>query len=107
MEHKLENLQAWLLVGTTCALAAALCVNAVQAMAGTATFAYWHWFTFFFCYQLTRAAVSWVRIARWTITLKTLSRKAVILRKQAFVSTSRAVRSLAALFTSHHIQTEP
>lgn len=106
MKHKIYNLQAGLLVGFTCLLAAALCVNAVQAMAGTATFAYWHMITLLFCVRLTRAAVSWVTLARWAILSKTLLRKAVNSQKRAFTSMSRAVRSLAALFT-HHIQTEP
>ena len=106
MEHKIENLQAGLLVGFTCALAVALCVNAIQAVAGSATFAYWHWITLLVCGKLTSAAVSWVTIARWVITLRTLKRKAVNSRRRAFTSITRAVRSLAALF-SRHFQTEP
>ena len=102
MEHKIYNLQAGLLVGFTCALAVALGVNAVQAVAGNATFSYWHWITLLICVRLTRASVSWVTMARWIIILKTLLRKAGNSLQRAFTSTSRAVRSLAALFTLHH-----
>ena len=107
MEHKIYNLQAGLLVGFTCLLAVALCANAVQAMAGSATFAYWHWITLLLLVRLTRSAVSWVTVARWIIMMKSLMRKAVNSLRRAFTSISRAVRSLAALFTPHHIQTDP
>ncbi len=96
MEHKIENLQAGLLVGFTCFLAVALCVNAVQALAGKATFAYWHIITLFGCTSLVRSAVSWVTLARWALSLKNLRKRAVNLRKQAFTIMSGAVRSLTA-----------
>lgn len=98
MEHKLENLQAGLLVGFTCLLAAAMCVNAVQALAGKASFAYWHLVTLVCCMSLTDSAVSWVTLARWAISLRTLKRKAGTVLKHAFTSISGAVCSLAAPF---------
>ena len=107
MEHKIYNLQAGLLMGFTCLLAVALCVNAVQAMAGTASFAYWHWFTLLCCVKLTRAAVSRVTLARWAILSRNVLKKAVNSQKRAFTSISRAVRSLAALLTSHLFKTAP
>lgn len=98
MEHKIYNLQAGLLVGFTCLLAVALCVNAVQALAGKANFAYWHCVTLIACIRLTKASVSPAIIEQWELKLETLLRKAVNLLSQAFTSISRAVRSLAALF---------
>lgn len=96
MEHKIENLQAGLLVGFTCFLAVALCVNSVQALAGKATFAYWHIITLWGCMSLVRSAVSWVTLARWALSLKNLRKRAVNLRKQAFTIMSGAVHSLTA-----------
>lgn len=106
MENRINHLQAGLLVGFTCLLAAALCVNAVQALAGLATFAYWHWITLFLCIHLCRKAVSWVTVARWAVRFRKTRKQAHVLTARTFSNITRAVYGLAALFSSNKIQTE-
>lgn len=106
MENRINHLQAGLLVGFTCLLAAALCVNAVQALAGLATFAYWHWITLFLCIHLCRKAVSWVTVARWAVRFRKTRKQAHVLTARTFSNITRAVHGLAALFSSNKIQTE-
>lgn len=105
MENRINHLQAGLLVGFTCALAAALVVNAAQALAGTAVFAYWHWVTLALLVHLCRASVSWVTLARWAVRIRKTRKQAHVLTARTFSNITRAVQGLAALFS--HIQTEP
>lgn len=107
MENRINHLQAGLLMGFTCLLAAALCMNAVQALAGLATFAYWHWITLFLCIHLCRKAVSWVTVARWVVRIRKTRKQAHVLTARTFSNITRAVHGLAALLSSHKIQTEP
>lgn len=105
--EKINHLQAGILVGFTCFLAGALCVNAVQALAGLANFAFWHWITLILCVNLCRAAVSWVTVARWVVRIRKTRKQAHVLTARTFSNITRAVHGLAALFSSNKIQTEP
>lgn len=105
MEKIINYLQAGLLVGLTCFLAAALSANAVQAMAGKAVFAYWHWATLAVCIYFCRHSVSWVTYARLAVQFRKTRKQANRIISRTFSNITRAARGLAALFT--HIQTEP
>lgn len=107
MENRINHLHGGLLLGFTAFLAAALLVNAVQAMADKAVFAYWHWVTLVICIYLCRKAVSWVTYARVAVRIRKTRKQAHELSTRTFSNITRAARGLAALFTSHKIQTEP
>lgn len=86
-------------------LAGILVGNAVQALEGTAPFAWWHWGTLFMCLMLARLEYSrWERlamVARLRMTWKKAAR--------SFLCIVRAVGCLPALFAKQYntFRTEP
>jgi hypothetical protein len=105
MENRINHFTGGILAGFTCLLALALIVNAAQAMAGKAIFAYWHWMTLVVCIYFCRKAISWVTFARWAVRIRQTRKQATVLTMRTFSNITRAAHGLAALFT--HIQTEP
>ena len=108
METKLNPLTAVICVVITVALAVTLAVNGIQAMFGHAKFAYWHLGTL-----AMMAFFSWVQVQEnpevkeWYA--EAVRRTRFRLQKHSRTLT-RAVRSLAALFTFRPFnrpQTEP
>ena len=108
MENKLNPLTAVICVIITVSLAVTLAVNGIQAMFGHAKFAYWHLGTL-----AMMAFFSWVQVQEnpevkeWYA--EAVRRTRFRLQKHSRTLT-RAVRSLAALFTFRPFnrpQTEP
>lgn len=108
MENKLNSFTAVICVVITVALAVTLAVNGIQAMFGHAKFAYWHLGTL-----AMMAFFSWVQVQEnpevkeWYA--EAVRRTRFRLQKHSRTLT-RAVRSLAALFTFRPFnrpQTEP
>lgn len=104
MENRINHLHGGLLLGFTAFLAAALLVNAVQAMADKAVFAYWHWVTLVICIYLCRKAVSWVTYARMAVWIRKTRKQAHELLTRTFSNITRAARGLAALFTNKQLR---
>lgn len=100
MEKIINCVTGVILVGFACLLAAALSMNAVQALAGKASFAYWHWVTLFILIYFCRKAVPWVTFARMAVRIRQTRRRAVkfLLNKNPFSNITRAAHGLAALF---------
>lgn len=108
MENKLNSFTAVICVVITVALAVTLAVNGIQAMFGHTKFAYWHLGTL-----AMMAFFSWVQVQEnpevkeWYA--EAVRRTRFRLQKHSRTLT-RAVRSLAALFTFRPFnrpQTEP
>ena len=75
MENTMNHVTGWGLVAFTCLTGGALLVNAAQAMAGTADFAYWHWVTLAALVYLCSKTVSWVMIARAAVRIRKAIRR--------------------------------
>lgn len=107
MENRINSLATVLCCGITALLAVTLAVNGIQALAGHAKFAYWHLGTL-----AMMAFFSWVQLQE-NPEVKEWCAEAVREAKSRLQKHSRtitrAVRSLAALFTTsfNRPQTEP
>ena len=63
MEQRMNDPTGWIWFGFTCLLAVTLAVNGMQALFGTAKFAYWHIGTLVAGYMMTRATLTDVQLA--------------------------------------------
>lgn len=108
MENKLNSFTAVICVIITVALAISLAVNGIQALFGLAKFAYWHLGTL-----AMMAFFSWVQVEEnpevkeWCADAVRRTRFRLQIHSRTI---TRAVRSLAALFTFRPFnrpQTEP
>ena len=110
MEQKMNDPTGWIWFGFTCLLAVTLAVNGIQALFGTAKFAYWHIGTLAVGYLMTGATMSAEQKSRVLSLFKYLQ---AMTRKAAkpIVMQIRAVfASFAALITVkpfNRPQTEP
>ena len=110
MEQRMNDPTGWIWFGFTCLLAVTLAVNGMQALFGTAKFAYWHIGTLVAGYMMTRATLTDVQLASvqrlWEYVLA-MTRKVA----KPIVMHIRAVfAAFTALFTAHPFnrpQTEP
>ena len=101
MEEKINNIQAWILVGFCGFYVVAMIINAIQAIAGTATLATWHYPFLFGTLCLTRASLSHRQICAALITFKHIriaSKRIIRKVAKTMLCTLRALRSLPALF---------
>lgn len=106
MENKLSHLTGWALVGFTCLLAAALCVNAVKALADKADFAYWHWVTLAALVHLCRKTVSPVMLARAAVRIRNTRKRTARVKTRAILELQRALRGLGAHFNQVQFEAE-
>lgn len=105
MEKFINHLHGWIYLGLAVITVIILAVNGLMAIAGTKEFAYWHLGTPFIFYWMGRSQFTDVEVARFIIKLRLAKQKAT----KTFVSITRAVSSLPALFIDqyNHFQTEP
>lgn len=109
MESRINNLQAGLWFGFTCLLAGALAVNAVQALFGYAELATWQWPVLAISTYLTWESMPARQITRLAALCRLMKIKAAKAMSFPLSSITRAVRGLAALFSTsgNRPQTEP
>ncbi len=104
MENTMNHVVGWGLVGFTCLTGGLLLVNAAQAIAGTATFAYWHLVTLAALVYFCNKMVSWVMIARAAVWIRKTRKQTASVARRSILDLTRAARGLAALFTQRNVE---
>lgn len=110
MEQKMNDPTGWIWFGFTCLLAATLAVNGMQALFGTAKFAYWHIGTLAIGFLMTGAMMSPEQKTRVIYLLKWMQAMTMKAAKPIVMHIRAGFAAFTALFSFlpfNRPQTEP